>query len=106
MPRARTAHTVIQGENAFNPQSILMRPNAVYVTILRDPISRVASAFFAEDGVHFDSWLDGVQRASQERSKDAEAFHSTQRVWPLAQQIHEEVANYYVQVFCGVRRTL
>ena len=102
VPRSRTAHTVIQGENAFNPQSILMRPSAVYVTILRDPISRVASAFFAEDGVHFDSWLDGVQRASQERAKDAEAFHSTQRVWPLAQQIHEEVANYYVQVFSGV----
>ena len=28
-----------------------MRPNAVYVTILRDPISRVASAFFAEQRV-------------------------------------------------------
>ena len=102
VPRSRTAHTVIQGENAFNPQSILMRPNAVYVTILRDPVARVASAFFAEDGVHFDAWLAGIQRASQERSKDATTFHSTQRVWPLAQQIHEEVANYYVQVFCGV----
>ena len=102
VPRSRTAHTVIQGENAFNPQNILMRPSAVYVTILRDPISRVASAFFAEDGVHFENWLEGIQRASQERAKDAQTFHSTQRVWPLAQQIHEEVSNYYVQVFCGV----
>jgi hypothetical protein len=102
VPRSRTAHTVIQGENAFNPQNILMRPNAVYVTILRDPIARVSSSFFAEDGVHFESWLDGIERASQERAKDATTFHSHTRVWPLAQQIHEEVANYYVQVFSGV----
>jgi len=102
VPRAHTAHTVIQGENAFNPQSILMRPSTVYVTILRDPISRVASSFFADDGVHFENWLEGIQRASQERSKDATAFHSSQRVWPLSVKIHEEVANYYVQVFSGV----
>ena len=102
VPRARTAHTVIQGEHAFNPQNILMRPSAVYVTILRDPVARVSSAYFAEDGVHFDSWLAGIQRASQERSKAATTFHSSQRAWPLAQQVHEEVANYYVQVFSGV----
>ena len=102
VPRSRTAHTVIQGENAFNPQNILMRPSAVYVTILRDPVQRVSSAYFADDGVHFDGWLDGIERASRQRAKDAQTFHSTQRVWPLAQQVHEEVANYYVQVFSGV----
>ena len=102
VPRAKTSRTVIQADRAFNPRNILMRPNAVYVTILRDPVARVASAFFAEDGVHFESWLAGIQRASQKRSKDAKTFHDNSGGWPLAQQIHEEVSNYYVQVFSGV----
>ena len=102
VPRSRTAHTVIQADRAFNPQNLLLRPNAVYVTILRDPVARVASAFFADDGVHFDSWLDGIQRASQKRSKDATTFHDDSGGWPLAQKIHEEVSDYYVQVFSGV----
>ena len=72
VPRSRTRP--IRSFKVKTPSTprILMRPSAVYVTILRDPISRVASAFFAEDGIHFDSWLDGVQRASQERAKDAD----------------------------------
>ena len=102
VPRAKTSRTVIQGENAFNPQSILMRPSAVYVTILRDPIARVSSSFFADDGVHFESWLDGIQRASQKRAKDAETFHANSGGWPLSQKNHEEVADYYVQVFSGI----
>jgi len=102
VPRSQTAHTVIQADRAFNPQNLVMRPSAVYVTILRDPVQRVSSAYFADDGVHFDSWLDGIQRASQKRSKDAEAFHANSGGWPLAQKIHEEVSNYYVQVFSGV----
>ena len=102
VPRAKTSRTVIQGENAFNPQNLVLRPNAVYVTILRDPVQRVSSAYFADDGVHFDSWLDGIQRASQKRSRDAETFHANSGGWPLSQKIHEEVSNYYVQVFSGV----
>ena len=102
VPRAKTSRTVIQADRAFNPQNILMRPNAVYVTILRDPVARVASAYFGDDGVHLDSWLDGVQRASQKRSKEATTFHDNSGGWPLAQQIHEEVSNYYVQVFSGI----
>ncbi len=102
VPRSRTAHTVIQADRAFNPQSILMRPSAVYVTILRDPVARVASSFFADDGVHFENWLEGIQRASQKRAKDAEAFHDNSGGWPLSQKIHEEVSDYYVQVFSGV----
>ena len=102
LPRSRTAHTVIQADRAFNPQNLLLRPNAVYVTILRDPVARVSSAYFADDGVHFESWLDGIQRASQKRSRDAEAFHDHSGGWPLSQKIHEEVADYYVQVFSGV----
>ena len=102
LPRPKTSRTVIQADRAFNPQSILMRPSAVYVTILRDPIARVTSAYFADDGVHFDSWLDGIQRASQKRSRDAEAFHDNSGGWPLSVKIHEEVADYYVQVFSGV----
>jgi hypothetical protein len=102
VPRAKTSRTVIQADRAFNPQNLLLRPNAVYVTILRDPVARVASAFFADDGVHFENWLEGIQRASQERAKDATTFHDHSGGWPLAQQIHEEVSNYYVQVFSGV----
>jgi len=102
VPRAKTSRTVIQGENAFNPQNLVLRPSVVYVTILRDPVARVASAFFADDGVHFDSWLDGIERASRKRSKDATTFHDSSGAWPLSQKIHEEVANYYVQVFSGV----
>ena len=102
VPRPKTSRTVIQADRAFNPQNLRLRPNAVYVTILRDPVARVASAFFADDGIHFDSWLDGIQRASQKRSKDAEAFHDDSGGWPLSQKIHEEVSNYYVQVFSGV----
>ena len=102
VPRSRTAHTVIQADHAFNPQNLLLRPNAVYVTILRDPVARVASAFFADDGVHFENWLEGIQRASQKRSKDATTFHDHSGGWPLAQKIHEEVSDYYVQVFSGV----
>ena len=102
VPRAKTSRTVIQGENAFNPQNLRLRPNAVYVTILRDPVARVSSAYFADDGVHFDSWLDGIERASKKRSKDAKTFHDNSGAWPLAQKIHEEVSNYYVQVFSGV----
>ena len=102
LPRAKTSRTVIQADRAFNPQNLVLRPSAVYVTILRDPIARVASAFFADDGVHFDNWLEGIQRASQKRAKDAKAFHDNSGGWPLAQKIHEEVSNYYVQVFSGV----
>jgi len=102
VPRAKTSRTVIQADRAFNPQNLVLRPSAVYVTILRDPIARVASSFFADDGVHFDNWLDGIQRASQKRAKDAKTFHDNSGGWPLAQQIHEEVADYYVQVFSGV----
>ena len=102
VPRPKTSRTVIQGGKAFNPQNLVLRPSAVYVTILRDPVARVASAFFADDGVHFDSWLDGVQRASQKRAKDAETFHANSGAWPLSVKIHEEVADYYVQVFSGV----
>ena len=102
VPRPKTSRTVIQADRAFNPQNLRLRPNAVYVTILRDPVARVASAFFADDGIHFDSWLDGIQRASQKRSKDAEAFHDDSGGWPLSQKIHEEVSNYYVQVFSGI----
>jgi hypothetical protein len=102
VPRSHTAHTVIQADRAFNPQSILMRPSAVYVTILRDPVARVSSAFFADDGVHFESWLEGIERASRKRSRDATTFHANCGAWPLSQKIHEEVSNYYVQVFSGV----
>jgi hypothetical protein len=102
VPRPKTSRTVIQADRAFNPQNLVLRPSAVYVTILRDPVARVASAFFADDGVHFDAWLDGIERASKKRSKDAETFHDDSGGWPLAQQIHEEVSNYYVQVFSGV----
>ena len=102
LPRSRTAHTVIQADRAFNPQNLLLRPNAVYVTILRDPVARVSSAYFADDGVHFENWLEGIQRASRKRSTDAKMFHDDSGGWPLAQSIHEEVADYYVQVFSGV----
>ena len=102
VPRPKTSRTVIQADRAFNPQNLVLRPSAVYVTILRDPIARVASAYFADDGVHFESWLDGIQRASQKRAKDAETFHDNSGGWPLAQKIHEEVSDYYVQVFSGV----
>ena len=102
VPRPKTPRTVVQADRAFNPQSILMRPSAVYVTILRDPVTRVSSAYFADDGVHFDSWLDGIERASKKRSKDAKTFHDNSGAWPLAQKIHEEVSDYYVQVFSGV----
>jgi len=102
VPRSHTAHTIIQADRAFNPQNLVLRPSAVYVTILRDPVARVSSAYFADDGVHFESWLDGIQRASQKRAKDAKAFHANSGGWPLAQKIHEEVSDYYVQVFSGV----
>ena len=102
VPRAKTSRTVIQADRAFNPQNLVLRPSAVYVTILRDPVARVASAYFADDGVHFESWLDGIERASQKRSRDAKTFHDSSGGWPLAQEIHEEVADYYVQVFSGV----
>ena len=98
-PRPKTSRTVIQADRAFNPQNLVLRPSAVYVTILRDPVARVASAFFADDGVHFDSWLNGIERASRKRSKDATTFHDHSGGWPLAQKIHEEVSDYYVQVF-------
>jgi len=102
VPRSHTAHTIIQADRAFNPQNLVLRPSAVYVTILRDPVARVASAFFADDGVHFDSWLNGIERASKTRSKDATTFHDNSGAWPLSVKIHEEVSNYYVQVFSGV----
>ena len=102
VPRPKTSRTVIQADRAFNPQNLVLRPSAVYVTILRDPVARVASAYFADDGVHFDSWLDGIQRASQKRAKDAETFRDNSGGWPLSQKIHEEVSNYYVQVFSGI----
>ena len=102
VPRAKTSRTVIQADRAFNPQNLVLRPSAVYVTILRDPVARVSSAYFADDGVHFDSWLDGIERASKKRSKDAKTFHDNSGAWPLAQKIHEEVSDYYVQVFSGV----
>ena len=35
-----------------------------------------------------------------QRLRRRSTFHA--RVWPLAQQIHEEASNYYVQVFSGV----
>ena len=102
VPRPKTSRTVIQADRAFNPQNLVLRPSAVYVTILRDPVARVASAYFADDGVHFDSWLDGIQRASQKRAKDAETFRDNSGGWSLSQKIHEEVSNYYVQVFSGI----
>ena len=102
VPRATTARTVIQADRAFNPQNLVLRPSAVYVTILRDPVARVSSSFFADDGVHFDSWLNGIERASRKRSKDATTFHDHSGAWPLSQKIHEEVSDYYVQVFSGV----
>jgi hypothetical protein len=100
--RARTAHTVVQGEHAFNPQNLILRPHAVYVTILRDPVHRVASAYFAEGGRDFERWLEGVLGESRRRSTAAEAFHDRGGTWPLVQPLREEVADYYVQVFSGV----
>lgn len=100
--RSRTAHTVVQGVHAFNPQNLILRPNAVYVTILRGPVQRVASAYFADSGRDFESWLEGVLGESRRRSTAAKAFHDRGGMWPLVQPLREEVANYYVQVFCGV----
>ena len=80
----------------------MLRPSAVYVTILRDPVQRVSSAYFADDGVHFDSWLMPYRARLKKRSRDAKTFHDNSGAWPLAQKIHEEVANYYIQVFSGV----
>lgn len=114
-PRPYTAPSVVQEQIAFNTQNFVLRPQAVYVTLMRHPIDRVESMYFfegrwpqrsyqrtPESAVPLERWLRKVLATSKRRAWGSQHHLEERGAYPLRQRIWDEVSEYYVQIFSGV----